>query len=40
MASNYNTKPLCAEVLVENGKPRLVRRRQTFDDILAPERVG
>jgi diaminopimelate decarboxylase len=39
MASNYNTKPLCAEVLVENAQPRVIRRRQTFADILAPERV-
>ena len=38
MASNYNGFPLPAEVLVEGGVPRLVRRRQTLDDLLAPER--
>ncbi|WP_231933040.1 diaminopimelate decarboxylase [Botrimarina mediterranea] len=37
MASNYNSKPLCAEVLIENGQPRLIRRAQTVDDLLAAE---
>jgi diaminopimelate decarboxylase len=37
MASNYNTQPLAAEVLVEDGQARLVRRRQTLDELLAPE---
>jgi diaminopimelate decarboxylase len=40
MASNYNTKPLAAEVLIENGNPRLVRRRQTIDDILQLESIA
>jgi diaminopimelate decarboxylase len=39
MASNYNTKPLVAEVLIENGQPHLVRRRQTIDDILGFETI-
>jgi diaminopimelate decarboxylase len=34
MASNYNTHPLAPEVLVEQGRPRLIRRRQTLDDLL------
>ncbi len=38
MASNYNGFPLPAEVLLEDGAARLVRRRQTLDDLLAPER--
>lgn len=38
MASNYNGFPLPPEVLIEGGIPRLVRRRQTLDDLLAPER--
>ncbi len=37
MGSNYNSKPLAAEVLVENGKARLIRARQTFDDIVRGE---
>lgn len=39
MASNYNSKPLVAEVLIENGKPHLVRRRQTLEDLIALESV-
>ena len=34
MASQYNSRPLPAEVLVNNGKARLIRKRQTFADIL------
>jgi len=37
MASNYNRRMLPAEVLVERGAPRLIRRRQTLDDVLALE---
>jgi diaminopimelate decarboxylase len=37
MASNYNRRPLPAEVLVDNGKWRVIRRRQTLDDLLALE---
>jgi len=39
MGSNYNTKPLAAEVLVEDGKAHLVRERQSFDDIVRGERI-
>jgi diaminopimelate decarboxylase len=34
MASNYNRRPLAAEVLVRDGEARLVRRRQTVDEML------
>ena len=37
MSSNYNTRPLAAEVLVDNGKARLIRRRQTVEELLALE---
>lgn len=37
MASNYNRRPLPPEVIVDAGKWRLVRRRQTFDDMVATE---
>lgn len=37
MSSTYNARPLAAEVLVEDGVARLVRRRQTIADMLAPE---
>jgi diaminopimelate decarboxylase len=34
MASNYNRRPMAAEVLVEAGQWRVVRRRQTVGDLL------
>jgi len=37
MASNYNRRPLPAEVLVDGGAWRVIRRRQTVDDQLALE---
>lgn len=37
MASNYNRRPLPAEVLVDGGAWRVIRRRQTIDDQLALE---
>ena len=38
-SSNYNTRPRAAEVLVEGGKARLIRRRETMADLLGPEMV-
>ena len=37
MASNYNRRPLPAEVLVKKGRAELIRRRQTIDDMLSCE---
>jgi diaminopimelate decarboxylase len=37
MASNYNRRPLPAEVLVDAGSWRVIRRRQTVEDQLALE---
>jgi diaminopimelate decarboxylase len=34
MASNYNRRPMAAEVLVDEGRWRLARRRQTLHDML------
>jgi diaminopimelate decarboxylase len=39
MASNYNSKPLPAEVLVDDGQARLVRTRQTPADLVRGETV-
>ena len=39
MASNYNSKPLPAEVLIDAGKARLVRARQTPADLIRGETV-
>ena len=35
MSSSFNSRLRPAEVLLENGEPRLIRRRQTFEDLLA-----
>ncbi len=34
MSSNYNMRPRAAEVLVDGGSARLVRRRETFEDLV------
>jgi diaminopimelate decarboxylase len=39
MASNYNRRPLPVEVLVDEGRWRVLRRRQTVDDLLSLENV-
>lgn len=38
MASNYNRRPLPAEAFVDGDRWRIVRRRQTHDEMIAPER--
>ena len=37
LSSNYNTRGRAAEVLVDGKKTRLVRRRETFEDIIRNE---
>jgi diaminopimelate decarboxylase len=37
MGSNYNTRGRSAEVALEDGKARLIRRRETFEDLIALE---
>lgn len=37
MASTYNSRPRAAEVLVEEGGDVLLRRRETFDDVVRGE---
>jgi diaminopimelate decarboxylase len=37
MASNYNSRPLAPEVLVDGAELRLIRRRQTLDELLSLE---
>jgi len=39
-SSNYNTRMRPAEVLIEGSKARLIRRRETMADLLAPEMLG
>ncbi|MBI3465965.1 MAG: diaminopimelate decarboxylase [Planctomycetes bacterium] len=38
MSSNYNSRPRAAEVLVDGSTFRLVRRRETYEDLVGPER--
>lgn len=37
MASNYNTRGKVAEIALEGGEDRLIRRRESFEDIIALE---
>lgn len=39
MSSNYNSRPLLPEVLFDKGVARLIRRRQTIEELLALEQV-
>jgi diaminopimelate decarboxylase len=40
MASNYNSKPQPAEVLIQDGRPHLIRERQTLDDLIRGEHLA
>ena len=37
MASRYNSHPLPAEVLVDGARATVVRRRESYDDLVAAE---
>lgn len=39
MSSNYNNRPRLPEVLVDGEGFRLIRRRETYEDLVAPERI-
>jgi diaminopimelate decarboxylase len=39
MSSNFNSRLKPAEVLIENGKARIIRKRQTFEDLLVNQIV-
>jgi len=39
LSSNYNSRPRAAEVLVEGAAYRVVRRRETFEDLVRGETV-
>ncbi len=38
LASNYNSRPRPAEVMVDGKRVRLVRKRESIHELLAPER--
>jgi diaminopimelate decarboxylase len=40
MSSQYNSRPRAAEVLIEGDTWRVIRRRETYDDLMASERLG
>ncbi len=37
MASNYNTRPKVTEIAIQNGEDRMIRRRETFEDLISHE---
>jgi len=39
MASNYNSKLRAAEVMIEDGDAKLIRERETFEDLVRGERI-
>jgi diaminopimelate decarboxylase len=39
MSSNYNTRPRVPEVLVKGGEFRVVRKRETYDEMLSGESI-
>ncbi len=39
MASNYNSRPRAAEVLVKGGDFSVIRRRETYEDLVGPESI-
>ncbi len=39
MSSNYNSKPFAAEVMIHQGQPHVVRRRQTPEDLIRGEAI-
>jgi diaminopimelate decarboxylase len=39
MASHYNSRPQAAEVLIRRNKARLIRRRETFEDLIRHEKI-
>ena len=39
MSSNYNTRPRVAEVAIIDGKDRLIRERESFEDLIEKEKM-
>jgi diaminopimelate decarboxylase len=39
MASQYNSRPRPAEVLVNRGSYELIRERETYEDLISKQRV-
>ena len=39
MSSQYNGRPRCAELLVNNGEVDIIRKAETYSDLLANQEV-
>ncbi|HPP87310.1 MAG TPA: diaminopimelate decarboxylase, partial [bacterium] len=39
MSSNYNSRPRAAEILVDGNKSILIRKRETYQDLVKPEQI-
>jgi diaminopimelate decarboxylase len=37
MSSNYNGRPRAAEILIDGATAKVIRRRETFEDLIRPE---
>ena len=37
MSSNYNSKPMAAEVLIRDSSAHLIRQRQSYEDLMHGE---
>jgi diaminopimelate decarboxylase len=40
MSSQYNARPRAAEVLVKDGKYKLVREREQLDDLMSSQQMS
>jgi diaminopimelate decarboxylase len=39
MSSNYNNRPRAPEILVDGDSYKFIRRRETYEDLIAPEEI-
>ena len=39
MSSNYNSRPKSSEILIEDEEVKVIRRRETYDDLLSLEKA-
>jgi len=37
MSSNYNSRPRACEVMIERGSARVIRPRESYEDMIAQE---
>ena len=39
MASNYNSRPKACEILIDGNQSKIIRQRETLDDLLEKEKI-